>query len=250
MRRFTINEATQILAKYYIYVTPEKLTRTIRDGDLTAFISSRKEGYRIDEEDLFEYIEIHRPELREIIDVYEQNEYQKSSNATKAAEQNLNNELTVVLKNIKTTLDLQNKFLTETMKHSFPLNTLHHQSRITEEKNDAEEDGLCQDNCEHKEKSKDNHPKIKRVEFIDKCKQIFSNDKDYDFGGLYEQLLKGKFDLYYRSEPFSIRVNGKDYDISPNNGQKGVSRMVKLLKTSVEDAQPTLFETAAGDNQN
>lgn len=73
MRDYNVHEVLAILQKYYVTESQQMVTRWIREGKILATRSpERKEGYRIYEEDLYEFIEDQRPGLITIMDGYSQ----------------------------------------------------------------------------------------------------------------------------------------------------------------------------------
>ncbi|USK75895.1 helix-turn-helix domain-containing protein [Peribacillus frigoritolerans] len=79
MREYNVHEVLSILQKYYITDSQQMVTRWIREGKINGVRSkNKKEGYRILEEDLFDFIEEQRPGLPSIFEVYE--EYIKNLN--------------------------------------------------------------------------------------------------------------------------------------------------------------------------
>ncbi|MFF2587617.1 hypothetical protein ACFVSS_06935 [Peribacillus butanolivorans] len=79
MREYNVHEVLSILQKYYITDSQQMVTRWIREGKINGIRSeNKKEGYRIYEEDLFDFIEEQRPGLPSIFEVYE--EYIKNLN--------------------------------------------------------------------------------------------------------------------------------------------------------------------------
>ncbi|PEO46718.1 hypothetical protein CN563_13170 [Bacillus sp. AFS026049] len=79
MREYNVHEVLSILQKYYITDSQQMVTRWIRAGKINGIRSeNKKEGYRIYEEDLFDFIEEQRPGLPSIFEVYE--EYIKNLN--------------------------------------------------------------------------------------------------------------------------------------------------------------------------
>ena len=86
MREYNIHEVLAILQRYYITDSPQMVSRWIRDGKIHGVRSeNRKEGYRVSEEDLFEFIEEQRPGLPSIMNVYD--EYVKNLNLDKGETQ-------------------------------------------------------------------------------------------------------------------------------------------------------------------
>jgi hypothetical protein len=72
MEVYNVHQALKILKEYYITDSIQMVTRWIREGKIRAERSAnRKEGWRIHHDDLFEFIEEHRPALPEIMGVYE-----------------------------------------------------------------------------------------------------------------------------------------------------------------------------------
>ncbi|MEH7418981.1 hypothetical protein V7266_27510 [Neobacillus drentensis] len=72
MKEYNVHEILAILQKYYITDSPQMVTRWIREGKIQGIRSeNRKEGYRVSEEELFDYIEELRPGLPSIMEVYE-----------------------------------------------------------------------------------------------------------------------------------------------------------------------------------
>lgn len=73
MGDYDVHEVLAMLQKYYITESPQMVTRWIRDGKLQGLRSeNRKEGYRVSEDALFDYIEEIRPGLPAIMEVYEE----------------------------------------------------------------------------------------------------------------------------------------------------------------------------------
>lgn len=70
-RIFSTSEALKILRKHYITDEIQMVTRYIRSGNLKAEKDTRKDGYRIREEDLYEFIEKEKPGMIEVIYTYE-----------------------------------------------------------------------------------------------------------------------------------------------------------------------------------
>lgn len=72
MEVYNVHQALKILQEYYITDSIQMVTRWIREGKIKAERSAnRKEGWRIRHDDLFEFIEEHRPGLPEVMGVYE-----------------------------------------------------------------------------------------------------------------------------------------------------------------------------------
>ncbi|HWL23483.1 MAG TPA: hypothetical protein VNR38_07005 [Ureibacillus sp.] len=72
MREYNVHEVLAILQKYYITDSQQMVARWIREGKIQGIRSeNRKEGYRVSEDELFEFIEEQRPGLPSIIEVYE-----------------------------------------------------------------------------------------------------------------------------------------------------------------------------------
>ncbi|MEC5188785.1 archaellum component FlaC [Geobacillus thermodenitrificans] len=72
MEVYNVHQALKILQEYYITDSIQMVTRWIREGKIKAERSAnRKEGWRIHHDDLFEFIEEHRPGLPEVMGVYE-----------------------------------------------------------------------------------------------------------------------------------------------------------------------------------
>ncbi|MGE7604017.1 hypothetical protein ACQKL5_16215 [Peribacillus sp. NPDC097675] len=65
------SEALKILRKHYITDEIQMVTRFIRSGRLKAEKDTRKNGYRIREEDLYEFIEEEKPGMVQVIYTYE-----------------------------------------------------------------------------------------------------------------------------------------------------------------------------------
>ncbi|MBU8880102.1 helix-turn-helix domain-containing protein [Bacillus sp. FJAT-29790] len=87
MREYNVHEVFAILRKYYITDCQQMVTRWIRDGKIHGTRSAnRKDGYRVLEEDLFDFIEEERPGLPAIIETYE--EYIKNLNIGEQKEKN------------------------------------------------------------------------------------------------------------------------------------------------------------------
>lgn len=79
MREYNVHEVLSILQKFYITDSQQMVTRWIRSGKIYGIRSeNKKEGYRIYEDDLFDFIEEQRPGLPSIFEVYE--EYIKKLN--------------------------------------------------------------------------------------------------------------------------------------------------------------------------
>ncbi|PAL14825.1 helix-turn-helix domain-containing protein [Peribacillus simplex] len=79
MREYNVHEVLSILQKFYITDSQQMVTRWIREGKIYGIRSeNKKEGYRIYEDDLFDFIEEQRPGLPSIFEVYE--EYIKKLN--------------------------------------------------------------------------------------------------------------------------------------------------------------------------
>lgn len=73
MTEYNVHEVLAILQKYYITESPQMVTRWIREGKIQGIRSeNRKEGYRVSEEDLFDYIDELRPGLPAIMEIYEE----------------------------------------------------------------------------------------------------------------------------------------------------------------------------------
>lgn len=72
MREYNVHEVLAILQKYYITDSQQMVARWIREGKIQGIRSeNRKEGYRVSEDELFEFIEEQRPGLSSIFQVYE-----------------------------------------------------------------------------------------------------------------------------------------------------------------------------------
>lgn len=72
MKEYNVHEVLSILQKYYITDSQQMVTRWIREGKLRGIRGeNRKEGYMVDEDELFEFIEEQRPGLPAIMGVYE-----------------------------------------------------------------------------------------------------------------------------------------------------------------------------------
>lgn len=72
MREYNVHEVLAILQKYYITDSQQMVARWIREGKIQGIRSdNRKEGYRVSEDELFEFIEEQRPGLPSIMQVYE-----------------------------------------------------------------------------------------------------------------------------------------------------------------------------------
>ncbi|MFZ3579411.1 hypothetical protein [Virgibacillus sp. DJP39] len=71
MKEYSLDEVLGFFEEYYITQSQQMVSRWIRHGKLNATRSDyRKDGYRVSEEDLFEFIEEQRPGLRKIYDIY------------------------------------------------------------------------------------------------------------------------------------------------------------------------------------
>lgn len=72
MREYNVHEVLAILQKYYITDSQQMVARWIREGKIQGIRSeNRKEGYRVSEDELFEFIEEQRPGLPSIMQIYE-----------------------------------------------------------------------------------------------------------------------------------------------------------------------------------
>ncbi|TYS87717.1 helix-turn-helix domain-containing protein [Rossellomorea aquimaris] len=73
MKEYNVHEALSILQEYFITDSIQMITRWIREGKIPAVRGeNRKEGYKILDEDLFEFIEEQRPGLPFIMEVYQE----------------------------------------------------------------------------------------------------------------------------------------------------------------------------------
>jgi len=73
MREYNVHEVLSILEQYYITNSQQMVTRWIREGKIPAMRSeNRKEGYKVLEEDLYEFIEEQRPGLRATFEGYKE----------------------------------------------------------------------------------------------------------------------------------------------------------------------------------
>jgi hypothetical protein len=73
MKEYNVHEILAILQKYYITDSLQMVTRWIREGKIQGIRSEyRKDGYRVSEEELFEFIDEQRPGLPSIMKVYEE----------------------------------------------------------------------------------------------------------------------------------------------------------------------------------
>lgn len=73
MTEYNVHEVLAILQKYYITESPQMVTRWIREGKIQGIRSeNRREGYRVSEDDLLDYIEELRPGLPAIMEIYEE----------------------------------------------------------------------------------------------------------------------------------------------------------------------------------
>lgn len=72
MKEYTSHEVLAILKKYYITESQQVVSRWIREGKISGTRSeNRKDGYRVLEEDLYDFIEEQRPGLPAIMGIYE-----------------------------------------------------------------------------------------------------------------------------------------------------------------------------------
>ncbi|CAM5219127.1 hypothetical protein UACE39S_03225 [Ureibacillus acetophenoni] len=72
MREYNVHEVLAILQKYYITDSQQMVARWIREGKIQGIRSeNRKEGYRVSEDELFEFIEEQRPGLPSIMQIYD-----------------------------------------------------------------------------------------------------------------------------------------------------------------------------------
>lgn len=72
MREYNVHEVLAILQKYYVTDSQQMVARWIREGKIQGIRSeNRKEGYRVSEEDLFDFIEEQCPGLPSIMEGYE-----------------------------------------------------------------------------------------------------------------------------------------------------------------------------------
>jgi hypothetical protein len=72
MKYYNVHEVLKILQQYYITDSIQMVTRWIRDRKILAERSeNRKDGWKIYENDLFEFIEDKRPGLPQVMSVYE-----------------------------------------------------------------------------------------------------------------------------------------------------------------------------------
>lgn len=70
---YNVHEVLAILKNYYITESLQMVTRWIREGKIQGIRSeNRKEGYRVTEDDLFDFIEELRPGLPSIMAIYEE----------------------------------------------------------------------------------------------------------------------------------------------------------------------------------
>lgn len=73
MTEYNVHEVLAILQKYYITDSLQMVTRWIREGKIQGIRSeNRREGYRVSEDDLLDYIEELRPGLPAIMEIYEE----------------------------------------------------------------------------------------------------------------------------------------------------------------------------------
>jgi regulator of replication initiation timing len=73
MKHYNVHEALKILQQYYITECIQMVTRWIRERKIIAERShNKKDGWKIHEDDLFEFIEDKRPGLRQVMAVYEE----------------------------------------------------------------------------------------------------------------------------------------------------------------------------------
>lgn len=71
MKHYNVHEALKILQQYYITECIQMVTRWIRERKIIAERShNKKDGWKIHEDDLFEFIEDKRPGLRQVMAVY------------------------------------------------------------------------------------------------------------------------------------------------------------------------------------
>ncbi|MBS4171812.1 helix-turn-helix domain-containing protein [Bacillus sp. FJAT-49736] len=71
MREYNVHEVLAILQKYYITDSQQMVTRWIREGKIRAVrTDNRKDGYRVAEDDLFDFIEEQRPGLEMVMNGY------------------------------------------------------------------------------------------------------------------------------------------------------------------------------------
>ncbi|WP_026583987.1 helix-turn-helix domain-containing protein [Bacillus sp. J33] len=71
-RILNVHEAIRILKRHYITATPQSVSRYIREGRLYAEKASRKDGYKIKESDLYEFMDEEMPMIGEVMEIYDQ----------------------------------------------------------------------------------------------------------------------------------------------------------------------------------
>lgn len=71
-RTFNVHEALKILKRHFITDNPQMVSRYIREGRLYAERATKKDGWKIKEDDLYEFIEEEKPGIVAIISVYDQ----------------------------------------------------------------------------------------------------------------------------------------------------------------------------------
>lgn len=86
-RMLNANEALVILKKHYITEDIQMVSRFIRNGRLIGEIDARKDGWRIKESDLYDFIDKEKPGIVEVMHVYDQ--YIKDLKVTTNAEEYL-----------------------------------------------------------------------------------------------------------------------------------------------------------------
>ncbi|RNA68800.1 hypothetical protein [Alteribacter keqinensis] len=232
IKRYTVREATEILAKYYIYVTPEKLTRMIRDEEIYGFrTENRKDGYRIFEDDLYDYVDNLRPGLRTIFEVYEKSkDVNLQGNNSNGVKQSSDRELISVFIELKKALQEQPQMISEAITSSLN-KTL--ELQITSNK--AEE---------KKNKSRNNLvTKYPKKDFIGECKKKLGND-EYDYENWYEQLLGEKklAQKFLDKESFKMIINNVEHEILPQNITSIKQLVVAIEKSILDNQRVKLFE--------
>jgi hypothetical protein len=70
-RTFNVHEAFKILKRHYVTDNPQMVSRFIREGRLVGERGTRKDGWKIKESDLYNFIDEERPGIVELVYVYD-----------------------------------------------------------------------------------------------------------------------------------------------------------------------------------
>lgn len=70
-RTFNVHEAFKILKRHYVTDNPQMVSRFIREGRLVGERGTRKDGWKIKESDLYDFIDEEKPGIIEMVYVYD-----------------------------------------------------------------------------------------------------------------------------------------------------------------------------------